>query len=168
MEEKKNKKTFREKIKEKVAVTKKRLRCFIEEHPRICFWSLFGLAVAGSALGVISAEASQPSSGEIEDSDASNSASMSCPNCGHILIPDAPEGWFNCRFCGDRFFYDGTTLKSRDDLERSDNGQVCENCGVSLSGGEYTGAWEDGNNAYPYVRCRNCHHKNILWQFGDD
>ena len=168
MDEKQKKMSFREKIKEKVSSIRNKVISFQEKHPKAFFLSLLGLLGIGSALGFISAEANKSSSDALGDCDAHDSSSMTCPNCGTILIPDAPEGWFNCHFCGDRFYYNGITLKSRNEMERSEDGPVCDYCGLSLSGGDYTGAREDGNNAYPYVICPHCRHKKILWQFGDE
>ena len=45
---------------------------------------------------------------------------------------------------------------------------TCENCGQSLSDGERTLPWEDGNNEYAYVRCKYCGYKNIKYGFGGD
>lgn len=42
-------------------------------------------------------------------------------------------------------------------------GRECESCQQDMSGSERTAAWEDGNNAYAYVRCRHCSHKNVFF-----
>ena len=45
---------------------------------------------------------------------------------------------------------------------------TCENCGRSLDGGELTLPWEDGDNEEAYVECPYCHHRNIVYGFGED
>lgn len=42
----------------------------------------------------------------------------------------------------------------------------CENCGWSLSGGEYVAQWEDDDNAEGYIICPHCKHKN--YDYSDD
>lgn len=44
----------------------------------------------------------------------------------------------------------------------------CINCQQSLSGGDLTLPWEDGNNKYAYVICLHCRCKNIIYGFGED
>lgn len=44
----------------------------------------------------------------------------------------------------------------------------CENCGQSLEGGDFSLPWEDGDNAFAYVICPHCRHKNILYGYGED
>ena len=44
----------------------------------------------------------------------------------------------------------------------------CINCQQSLSGGELTDRWEDGDNEHAYVICPHCGFKNILYDFGGD
>ena len=43
--------------------------------------------------------------------------------------------------------------------------EKCSNCGKSLSGGDLTLPWADGNNKYAYVICPHCRCKNILYGF---
>lgn len=45
---------------------------------------------------------------------------------------------------------------------------TCINCGASLSGGELTPPWADGNNPNAYVKCPNCGCKNDVYGFGED
>ncbi len=45
---------------------------------------------------------------------------------------------------------------------------TCESCGQSLADGDFSAPWEDGNNEYAYVRCRQCGHKNIKYGCGED
>jgi DNA-directed RNA polymerase subunit RPC12/RpoP len=56
-------------------------------------------------------------------------------------------------------------IKSRGDwiMEKE-----CINCQQSLSGGELTDRWEDGDNEYAYVKCPHCGFKNILYDYGGD
>lgn len=44
----------------------------------------------------------------------------------------------------------------------------CISCQGSLSDGEVTLPWEDGDNAYAYTICRQCGFENILDGFGED
>jgi hypothetical protein len=57
-------------------------------------------------------------------------------------------------------------------VERGINGPIisfdCINCQQSLSGGDLTHPWEDGNNSNAYVICPHCRTKNILYGFGGD
>ena len=55
-----------------------------------------------------------------------------------------------------------------DDVEeelyrRVGNSGECENCGLSLNGGDYHAPWEDGDNEYGYVECPHCSHKNVRY-----
>ncbi|MBR3325875.1 MAG: hypothetical protein IKG22_00940 [Atopobiaceae bacterium] len=91
---------------------------------------------------------------------------MNCPYCGSTMTGDAPDEarWFNCDRCGERFFLeDDGELVSPFARRRSNGGRRCESCGGSLAGGEYTAAWENGNNPDGYVRCPHCGHANFLW-----
>ncbi|WP_407272442.1 hypothetical protein [Radiobacillus sp. PE A8.2] len=45
---------------------------------------------------------------------------------------------------------------------------TCENCQQSLSRGDLTLPWEDGDNAYAYVTCPHCRYDNIKYGFGED
>lgn len=45
-----------------------------------------------------------------------------------------------------------------------ERGPYCINCTRSLRGGEYTDAWEDGNNEYAYVICPHCRCKNEIYE----
>lgn len=44
----------------------------------------------------------------------------------------------------------------------------CINCQQSLSGGDLTLPWEDGDNKHAYVTCPHCGYKNIRYGFGED
>lgn len=45
---------------------------------------------------------------------------------------------------------------------------TCENCGRSLSGGDFTPPWADGDNSHAYVICPHCGYKNTLYGYGED
>lgn len=90
---------------------------------------------------------------------------MNCPQCGRRMKSDWPDKsrYFNCGSCGDRFFLedDGQLVNVFD--RHSSGGRTCENCGQSMSGGEYTAPWENGNNPDGYIKCPHCGHVNFLW-----
>jgi RNase P subunit RPR2 len=44
----------------------------------------------------------------------------------------------------------------------------CINCQQSLAGSDFTAPWEDGDNPYAYVTCRNCGAENMLEGYGED
>lgn len=90
--------------------------------------------------------------------------SLRCPICGGIVKGDAPdeEYWFNCKPCGERFcLEDGELITLRERSNRHNN-KKCLNCGQSLKGEGYIGAWEDGNNSDGYIECPHCGHVNFL------
>lgn len=88
-----------------------------------------------------------------------------CPSCGGMVVGDAPDAtyWFNCTNCGERFYLEDGELISPFDWSRSRSSRTCENCGESLSGGEYTAPWENGNNPDGYIKCPHCRHVNFLY-----
>lgn len=44
----------------------------------------------------------------------------------------------------------------------------CINCGMSLSGGDLTLPWEDGDNPNAYIICPHCRTKNTVYGYGED
>ena len=44
----------------------------------------------------------------------------------------------------------------------------CINCGMSLSGGDLTLPWEDGDNPNAYIICPHCRNKNTVYGYGED
>ena len=88
-----------------------------------------------------------------------------CPNCGGMVQGDAPDAtyWFNCKSCGERFYLEDGELISPFDSSRQNSSRICSNCGQSLSGGEYTAPWENGNNSEGYVICPHCGYTNFEW-----
>ena len=88
-----------------------------------------------------------------------------CPNCGGMVEGDAPDAtyWFNCRDCGERFCLEVGELISPFERINHQSSRACENCGQSLSGGEYTAPWENGDNPDGYIKCPHCGHINFEW-----
>lgn len=87
-----------------------------------------------------------------------------CPICGSRVTGDAPDAtyWFNCDECGSRFrLEDGELIDAHKPSGK--NGGICQNCGASLSGGEYVAPWENGNNPDGYVKCPSCNYVNFQW-----
>lgn len=94
-----------------------------------------------------------------------------CPFCGGMVRGDAPDAhfWFICKPCGARYcLVDGELISPAEWGRRKRNDRPCSMCGSSLSGGELTLPWEDGNNAHAYVRCPTCGYNNIRYGFGED
>lgn len=84
-----------------------------------------------------------------------------CPQCGSKMSGDGER--FECPTCtngGVYFMEDGVLVDSMS-RGRGKAGS-CINCGQSLSGAEYTSAWEDGDNSEPYVTCRHCQAQNFV------
>ena len=88
-----------------------------------------------------------------------------CPYCGGMVKGDAPDAqyWFNCTSCGERFYLEDGELISPFDRSRRKSNKTCANCGQSLSGGEYTAPWENGNNPDGYIKCPHCGYVNFEW-----
>lgn len=42
----------------------------------------------------------------------------------------------------------------------------CEECDCDLKGSYYTAKWEDDDNPYAYITCKNCGHKN--YEYDDE
>lgn len=87
-----------------------------------------------------------------------------CNTCGSKMTEFDGCWWYSCPECGNR-------VKKNDDgswtwyseifgPSSKKNAGECINCGGSLSGGSYTGPWEDGDNEYGYVICPHCRCKN--------
>lgn len=97
-----------------------------------------------------------------------------CRWCGSPLIADedGPDDRGTLRYecsnsnCYGVFFSDnGDSLLSPDE-RRKPNATPCSNCGMSLSGGEYTAPWENGNNPDGYIKCPHCGY--VIFQWNDD
>jgi DNA-directed RNA polymerase subunit RPC12/RpoP len=89
-----------------------------------------------------------------------------CPYCGGMLKGDAPDAtrFFNCDFCNTRFYLEnGELIDLFDKKARRHTSRLCSNCGQSLSGGEYTAPWENGNNSDGYIKCPHCGYINYDW-----
>jgi len=68
---------------------------------------------------------------------------------------------YECKSCGSTYLldYQGYLVEMFYPEKKE---QTCESCGMSLKNGEYTGAWENGNNPNSYVKCPHCGHVNFL------
>lgn len=89
-----------------------------------------------------------------------------CPWCGSTVVGDSPDAlkFFNCNTCGGRFFLEDGELVNVFDRGKKDNDHICENCGESLAGGNYTAPWEDGDNYDGYVTCPHCGYNNYIYE----
>lgn len=89
-----------------------------------------------------------------------------CPYCGGMVIGDAPDAtrYFNCNSCDERFYLEGGELVSVFARGKSSSSRTCENCGMSMDGGEYVAPWENGNNPDGYVKCPHCRHVNFIYE----
>ena len=89
---------------------------------------------------------------------------LKCPDCGEALsgIEPDPKHCFYCQDCFGKFYYKDGEFSLLATTSSSD-GLTCINCQNSLKGGEYTGAWENGNNPDAYVKCPHCGYVNFLF-----
>jgi len=81
-----------------------------------------------------------------------------CPYCGGTLIG------FGCVSCDVEFVMQDDKLVEIG-LSRggSRNERRCVSCDTPMKhGGEFTAAWEDGDNEYAYVTCPSCGYENTL------
>ena len=86
-----------------------------------------------------------------------------CDMCGSKMTEFDGWAWYTCPECGNMVrVLDGEKKWERDIFGGSSSSETCENCGQSLSGGEYTAPWEDGDNEDGYIICPHCHHKNTF------
>ena len=84
---------------------------------------------------------------------------MKCPKCGGKL--DGINNIYSCDDCRERYILENGELI--DLLTWSMNGgtfQKCENCGESLSDGNFVEAWEDNYNSNGYTICAHCGYRN--------
>ena len=86
-----------------------------------------------------------------------------CPYCGSTVQGDAPDAkyYFNCNSCGERFRFEGGELVSVFERRAVASRGTCVACQQELDG-EFTAAWEDGDNSLAYITCKRCRHKNYL------
>jgi DNA-directed RNA polymerase subunit RPC12/RpoP len=90
-----------------------------------------------------------------------------CPSCGSPMDEAELEGKYVCQKSHHIFWkVNGKFVEpfSPEHLGRTVG--TCESCQRSLSGGETTLPWEDGNNANAYIKCPHCGHKNIKDGYG--
>jgi DNA-directed RNA polymerase subunit RPC12/RpoP/ribosomal protein L37AE/L43A len=75
-----------------------------------------------------------------------------CPHCGASLAG------FGCLSCDVEFVYEGGRLVERGLSSRGERPERrCVSCDTPMKhGGEFTAAWEDGDNANAYVTCPSC------------
>ncbi len=82
-------------------------------------------------------------------------ACLICDSCNRIFTESqVEEYWAN--------------HSEEEGLDEFDKAGTCESCGQSLYGGVGSLPWEDGDNAYAYIRCPHCGHENIQYGFGED
>ena len=102
---------------------------------------------------------------------------MRCPKCGSYVtskdVRHTGTVYLWCNRCHanipeSRVKKYWETHNEPEGVSNSADGGTCESCGQSLSGGDFSLPWEDGNNANAYVRCRYCGHKNIKYGYGED
>lgn len=79
-----------------------------------------------------------------------------CPYCGDSLTG------FGCVSCNIEFVYEDGKLIERRLSSRGERAERrCISCDTPMKGGgEFTAAWEDGDNADAYVRCPSCGYEN--------
>lgn len=76
-------------------------------------------------------------------------ACLVCPNCATIFTVEQAKEYWECH--------------SAPENVHLHQGKLCQSCNLSLSGGDYTPPWADGNNEYGYTTCPHCGHKNIRY-----
>ena len=86
-----------------------------------------------------------------------------CPSCSGSMKDWGNGGnkHYKCVQCGNIYLLDYTGNLVQMFFTES-NEKICEQCGYTLKNGEYTGAWENGNNPDSYVKCSHCGHANFL------
>lgn len=88
---------------------------------------------------------------------------ISCPNCNSKMKTWGYSGsnHYRCESCGNIYLldYEGNLVQMFYSEKKE---KTCESCGMSLKHGEFTGAWENGNNPNSYVTCPYCRHINFL------
>lgn len=79
-----------------------------------------------------------------------------CPYCSSAL-----QG-YGCTSCDVEFVLeDGKLVERMLSIQGPRQERTCASCSSPMSGGgEFTHAWEDGDNANPYVTCPSCGHQN--------
>lgn len=84
----------------------------------------------------------------------------SCPTCGGALDNDGlADGVFWCEGC--------SRLVRPENGAAGGSGRTCAACEASLDDGDHYLPYEDGSNAYAYIRCR-CGFENIQFGFSED
>lgn len=94
-----------------------------------------------------------------------------CDECNAYLNDQSgfntSSGRWTCSECGyNNDVTENNIIDTKDDYDINDDEDRslrCVNCQNSLKGGEYTGAWENGNNPDAYVKCPHCGYVNFLF-----
>jgi DNA-directed RNA polymerase subunit RPC12/RpoP len=99
----------------------------------------------------------------------SSGESVICSQCGSPM-KESGEDRYECSNpnCYNVSFRENGEIVDAFSPRRRGSGDTCDSCGQSLSGGDLTLPWEDGDNAEAYVRCKYCGHKNIKYGYGED
>lgn len=81
-----------------------------------------------------------------------------CPYCHQGL-----QGW-GCVSCNVEFVLEDNTRLVERGLSQQGAGpeRQCERCDRAMTGGEFTAAWENGNNPDAYITCPHCRHRNVF------
>ncbi len=79
-----------------------------------------------------------------------------CPYCGDSLTG------FGCTSCNVEFVYEDGKMIERGLSRRGERPERrCTSCDAPMKGGgEFTAAWEDGDNADAYITCPSCGYQN--------
>lgn len=107
------------------------------------------LGIRGSSGGSGSAESSETAD-EFDYSTIDN-----CPYCHRSLCG------YGCVYCNVEFVLEDSRLFERASSSRH-GARQCARCDKSMAGGEFTAAWENGNNADAYITCPNCGYRETF------
>lgn len=82
-----------------------------------------------------------------------------CKTCGSLMTKFDNWAWYTCPECGDSVRILDGEVKWHDEIfgrKATYGGRVCEYCGMSLAGGDYTAAWAEDDNPNGYIKCPHC------------
>lgn len=83
-----------------------------------------------------------------------------CDRCGSLMTEFDGCAWYTCPECGNSVRIIDEEVKWQREIFGREaatySGRICEYCGQPLAGGNYTSAWENGNNSNSYVKCPHC------------
>jgi DNA-directed RNA polymerase subunit RPC12/RpoP len=99
-----------------------------------------------------------PDDNSTEGEDNSNSTIDDCPYCHASL-----QGWW-CVSCDVEFALEDDKLVERLLSARGPRAaRRCMSCDTPMErGGQFTAAWEDGDNADAYITCPGCGYQNAF------